>query len=169
MLKAYCILTIDLTDPIFSYNLVSVEYSGDIIQAYLHINGESLEYSQYWGSYFDSGNSGSLNSTSEGRISSLGGRTLHLRLAAGDALTLATGAQGHYGEFSGLWYITFCVELKQTDGEEATTVQPTTVQPTTVEPTSKPITATTSSSGGVEMKPGVVFAALIALFQVIRN
>ena len=92
-----------------------MEYSGDIIQAYLHINGESLEYSQYWGSYFDSGNSGSLNSTSEGRISSLGGRTLHLRLAAGDALTLATGAQGHYGEFSGLWYITFCVELKQTD------------------------------------------------------
>ena len=136
-----------------------MEYSGDIIQAYLHINGESLEYSQYWGSYFDSGNSGSLNSTSEGRISSLGGRTLHLRLAAGDALTLATGAQGHYGEFSGLWYITFCVELKQTDGEEATTVQPT----------SKPTTATTSSSGGVEMKPGVVFAALIALFQVIRN
>ena len=136
-----------------------MEYSGDIIQAYLHINGESLEYSQYWGSYFDSGNSGSLNSTSEGRISSLGGRTLHLRLAAGDALTLATGAQGHYGEFSGLWYITFCVELKQTDGEEATTV----------EPTSKPTTATTSSSGGVEMKPGVVFAALIALFQVIRN
>ena len=135
-----------------------MEYSGDIIQAYLHINGESLEYSQYWGSYFDSGNSGSLNSTSEGRISSLGGRTLHLRLAAGDALTLATGAQGHYGEFSGLWYITFCVELKQTDGEEATTVQPT----------SKPTTATTSSSGGVEMKPGVVFAALIALFQVIR-
>ena len=133
-----------------------MEYSGDIIQAYLHINGESLEYSQYWGSYFDSGNSGSLNSTSElGRISSLGGRTLHLRLAAGDALTLATGAQGHYGEFSGLWYITFCVELKQTDGEEATTVQPT--------------PATTSSSGGVEMKPGVVFAALIALFQVIRN
>ena len=136
-----------------------MEYSGDIIQAYLHINGESLEYSQYWGSYFDSGNSGSLNSTSEGRISSLGGRTLHLRLAAGDALTLATGAQGHYGEFSGLWYITFCVELKQTDGEEATTVQPT----------SKPTTATTSSSGGVEMKPSVVFAALIALFQVIRN
>ena len=136
-----------------------MEYSGDIIQAYLHINGESLEYSQYWGSYFHSGNSGSLNSTSEGRISSLGGRTLHLRLAAGDALTLATGAQGHYGEFSGLWYITFCVELKQTDGEEATTV----------EPTSKPTTATTSSSGGVEMKPGVVFAALIALFQVIRN
>ena len=132
-----------------------MEYSGDIIQAYLHINGESLEYSQYWGSYFDSGNSGSLNSTSEGRISSLGGRTLHLRLAAGDALTLATGAQGHYGEFSGLWYITFCVELKQTDGEEATTVQPT--------------PATTSSSGGVEMKPGVVFAALIALFQVIRQ
>ena len=131
-----------------------MEYSGDIIQAYLHINGESLEYSQYWGSYFDSGNSGSLNSTSEGRISSLGGRTLHLRLAAGDALTLATGAQGHYGEFSGLWYITFCVELKQTDGEEATTVQPT--------------PATTSSSGGAEMKPGVVFAALIALFQVIR-
>ena len=164
MLKAYCILTINLTDLIFSYNLVSVEYSGDIIQAYLHINGESLEYSQYWGSYFDSGNSGSLNSTSEGRISSLGGRTLHLRLAAGDALTLATGAQGHYGEFSGLWYITFCVELKQTDGEEATTVQPT-----TVEPTSKPTTATTSSSGGVEMKPGVVFAALIALFQVIRQ
>ena len=151
----------NLTDPIFSYNLVSVEYSGDIIQAYLHINGESLEYSQYWGSYFDSGNSGSLNATSEGRISSLGGRTLHLRLAAGDALTLATGEQGHYGEFSGLWYITFCVELKQTDGEDTTT--------TTAQPTSKPTTATTSSSDGAEMKPSVVFAALIALVQVIRH
>ena len=150
----------NLTDPIFSYNLVSVEYSGDIIQAYLHINGESLEYSQYWGSYFDSGNSGSLNATSEGRISSLGGRTLHLRLAAGDALTLATGEQGHYGEFSGLWYITFCVELKQTDGEDTTT---TTVQPTPA------TTATTSSSDGAEMKPSVVFAALIALVQVIRH
>ena len=156
----------NLTNLIFSYNLVSVEYSGDIIQAYLHINGESLEYSQYWGSYFDSGNSGSLNATSEGRISSLGGRTLHLRLAAGDALTLATGEQGHYGEFSGLWYITFCVELKQTDGEDTTT---TTVQPTTAEPTSKPTTATTSSSDGAEMKPSVVFAALIALVQVIRH
>ena len=150
----------NLTDPIFSYNLVSVEYSGDIIQAYLHINGESLEYSQYWGSYFDSGNSGSLNATSEGRISSLGGRTLHLRLAAGDALTLATGEQGHYGEFSGLWYITFCVELKQTDGEDTTT---TTVQPTPA------TTATTSSSDGAEMKPSVVFAALIALVQIIRH
>ena len=161
----------NLTNPIFSYNLVSVEYSGDIIQAYLHINGESLEYSQYWGSYFDSGNSGSLNATSEGRISSLGGRTLHLRLAAGDALTLATGEQGHYGEFSGLWYITFCVELKQTDGEDTTTTtaQPSTVKPSTVEPTSKPTTATTSSSDGAEMKPSVVFAALIALVQVIRH
>ena len=160
----------NLTDPIFSYNLVSVEYSGDIIQAYLHINGESLEYSQYWGSYFDSGNSGSLNATSEGRISSLGGRTLHLRLAAGDALTLATGEQGHYGEFSGLWYITFCVELKQTDGEDTTTttVQPTTAQPSTVQPTPA-TTATTSSSDGAEMKPSVVFAALIALVQVIRH
>ena len=160
----------NLTDPIFSYNLVSVEYSGDIIQAYLHINGESLEYSQYWGSYFDSGNSGSLNATSEGRISSLGGRTLHLRLAAGDALTLATGEQGHYGEFSGLWYITFCVELKQTDGEDTTTTtaQPSTVQPSTVQPTPA-TTATTSSSDGAEMKPSVVFAALIALVQVIRN
>lgn len=155
----------NLTDPIFSYNLVSVEYSGDIIQAYLHINGESLEYSQYWGSYFDSGNSGSLNATSEGRISSLGGRTLHLRLAAGDALTLATGEQGHYGEFSGLWYITFCVELKQTDGEDTTT---TTAQPSTVQPTPA-TTATTSSSDGAEMKPSVVFAALIALVQVIRH
>ena len=155
----------NLTNPIFSYNLVSVEYSGDIIQAYLHINGESLEYSQYWGSYFDSGNSGSLNATSEGRISSLGGRTLHLRLAAGDALTLATGEQGHYGEFSGLWYITFCVELKQTDGEDTTT---TTVQPSTVQPTPA-TTATTSSSDGAEMKPSVVFAALIALVQVIRH
>ena len=155
----------NLTDPIFSYNLVSVEYSGDIIQAYLHINGESLEYSQYWGSYFDSGNSGSLNATSEGRISSLGGRTLHLRLAAGDALTLATGEQGHYGEFSGLWYITFCVELKQTDGEDTTT---TTAQPTTVKPTTA-TTATTCSSDGAEMKPSVVFAALIALVQVIRH
>ena len=142
-----------------------MEYSGDIIQAYLHINGESLEYSQYWGSYFDSGNSGSLNATSEGRISSLGGRTLHLRLAAGDALTLATGEQGHYGEFSGLWYITFCVELKQTDGEDTTT---TTAQPSTVQPTPA-TTATTSSSDGAEMKPSVVFAALIALVQVIRH
>ena len=160
----------NLTNPIFSYNLVSVEYSGDIIQAYLHINGESLEYSQYWGSYFDSGNSGSLNATSEGRISSLGGRTLHLRLAAGDALTLATGEQGHYGEFSGLWYITFCVELKQTDGEDTTTTtaQPTTAQPSTVQPTPA-TTATTSSSDGAEMKPSVVFAALIALVQVIRH
>ena len=155
----------NLRNPIFSYNLVSVEYSGDIIQAYLHINGESLEYSQYWGSYFDSGNSGSLNATSEGRISSLGGRTLHLRLAAGDALTLATGEQGHYGEFSGLWYITFCVELKQTDGEDTTT---TTAQPSTVQPTPA-TTATTSSSDGAEMKPSVVFAALIALVQVIRH
>ena len=61
--------------------------------------------SQYWASYFES----------SGRVSSLGSRSLHLHLNAGDTVTLGTGDQGHYGEFSGLWYITLCMELKQQD------------------------------------------------------
>ena len=88
-----------------NYSTTSVQYSGDIIQAHLRINGQTIEASQYWASYLES----------TGRIASLGSRTLHLHLAAGDALTLATGDQGHFGEFSGLWYITFCVELKASD------------------------------------------------------
>merc|ERR1711874_435179 len=82
-----------------SYSATSVQYSGDIIQAFIHINGERIEASQYWASYFESA----------GRISSLGSRTLHLGLEAGDTLSLATGDEGHYGVFSGLWYITLCV------------------------------------------------------------
>ena len=88
-----------------TYSSTSVQYSGDIIQAFLFVNGQMLVESQYWASYFES----------DGRVSSLGARTLHLHLNAGDTVTLGTGDQGHYGEFSGLWYITFCVELKQTD------------------------------------------------------
>ena len=68
-------------------------------QAFIHINGQRIEASQYWASYFES----------DGRISSLGSRTLHLGLEAGDTLSLATGDEGHYGEFSGLWYITLCL------------------------------------------------------------
>ena len=75
------------------------------MQAFIHINGERIEASQYWASYFES----------NGRISSLGSRTLHLHLDAGDTLSLTTGDEGHYGVFSGLWYITLCVELKQAD------------------------------------------------------
>ena len=88
-----------------TYSSTSVQYSGDIIQAFVYVNGEMLLESQYWASYFES----------SGRVSSLGSRTLHLHLNAGDTVTLGTGDQGHYGEFSGLWYVTFCVELKQTD------------------------------------------------------
>ena len=69
------------------------------LQAFIYINGERIEASQYWASYFES----------SGRISSLGSRTLHLGLEAGDRLSLATGDEGHYGEFSGLWYITLCL------------------------------------------------------------
>jgi len=82
-----------------TYSATSVQYDGDIIQAFIYINGERIEASQYWASYFES----------SGRISSLGSRTLHLGLEAGDTLSLATGDEGHYGEFSGLWYITLCL------------------------------------------------------------
>ena len=91
-------------DGVFTinYSTTSVQYSGDIIQAHLRLNGQTIEASQYWASYLES----------TGRMASLGSRTLHLQLTAGDSLTLSTGDQGHYGEFSGLWYITLCVESK---------------------------------------------------------
>ena len=97
-----------------SYNSVSVQSAPTSIilecwslwfQAFIHINGQRIEASQYWASYFES----------DGRISSLGSRTLHLHLDKGDTLSLTTGDEGHYGVFSGLWYITLCVELKQMD------------------------------------------------------
>ena len=88
-----------------TYSATSVQYNGDIIQAFLYINGQRIEASQYWASYFES----------TGRISSLGSRTLHLYLGVGDTVTLTTGDEGHTGVFSGLWYITLCVELKKAD------------------------------------------------------
>ena len=61
-----------------NYSATSVQYSGDIIQAHLRLNGQTIEASQYWASYLES----------TGRMASLGSRTLHLQLAPGDALTL---------------------------------------------------------------------------------
>ena len=83
------------------------------LQAFIYINGQRIEASQYWASYFES----------TGRISSLGSRTLHLGLEAGDTLSLVTGDEGHYGVFSGLWYITLCVSSDR-DAEKNWRVTP---------------------------------------------
>ena len=83
-----------------SYSIVSSEDSGETNQAYIYINGEQIHES-YYGAYY---------TDSEGHVSSLGSRSLYMRLEAGDTISLRTGEVGY-----GLWQITLCFELAKFD------------------------------------------------------
>ena len=83
-----------------TYSIVSTQDYGDTNQAYLYVNGEQMQES-YYGTYYDG---------SEGGVSSLGSRTLYMRLESGDTITLRSAKVGH-----GLYHITHCLELAQFD------------------------------------------------------
>ena len=69
-------------------------------KAWVFVNGEEIPESEHDTYYYDS----------EGHVSSLGSRTLYMRLEAGDTLSLRTGEVGY-----GLWQISLCFELAQVD------------------------------------------------------
>jgi len=83
-----------------SYSIRSTQYSGEGPRAWLYINGEQIAES-----YHSTGYSGS-----EGQVSSLGSRSLYMRLESGDTISLRTGEVGH-----GLYQITLCFNLAQFD------------------------------------------------------
>ena len=82
-----------------SYTVASSQRDGDVNYAYLYLNGQRLAESRYWSYYRDS----------DGSVSSLGSRTLYMRLKAGDEITLR--AESIYA----LYYITLCFQLAQAD------------------------------------------------------
>jgi len=83
-----------------SYSMGSWQDSGDYNQAWLYINGGRIEESVHW-TYYDG---------SEGRVWSLGSRSLYMRLESGDTISLRTVIVGH-----GLYEITVCFNLAQID------------------------------------------------------
>ena len=83
-----------------SFAIRSAQYSGETNQAWLYINGEQIEESRHNTYYYDS----------EGHVASLGSRSLYMRLESGDTISLRTGEIGY-----GLWHITLCFELAQSD------------------------------------------------------
>ena len=82
-----------------SYSMRSNQNSGEYNMAWLYINGEQIEESFYLTSYYDS----------EGRVYSLGSRSLYMRLESGDTITLRTGIIRY------LDFITLCFNLAQFD------------------------------------------------------
>merc|ERR1711953_1080630 len=83
-----------------SYSIMSSQDSGYSNQAWLYINGEQIAES-YHRTYYDG---------SEGRVGSLGSRSLYMRLESGDTISLRTVIVGH-----GLYEITVCFNLAQID------------------------------------------------------
>jgi len=83
-----------------SYSMGSWQDSGEYNQAWLYINGGRIEESVHW-TYYDG---------SEGRVWSLGSRSLYMRLESGDTISLRTVIVGH-----GLYEITVCFNLAQID------------------------------------------------------
>jgi len=83
-----------------SYSMGSWQDNGEYNQAWLYINGVRIEES-YHRTYYDG---------SEGRVGSLGSRSLYMRLESGDTISLRTVIVGH-----GLYEITVCFNLAQID------------------------------------------------------
>ena len=81
-----------------SYSIRSLQYSGEYNYAWLYVNREQIAESHHY----------TLYSGSEGRVESLGSRSLYMRLEAGDTISLRTGTVGY-----GLYHITLCFELAQ--------------------------------------------------------
>merc|ERR1711974_42538 len=82
-----------------SYSIRSRQYSGEYNDAWLYVNGERIEESRHLTAY----------DGSEGRVNSLGSRSLYMRLEAGDTISLRTGAVRSLND------ITLCFELAQFD------------------------------------------------------
>ena len=82
-----------------SYTMTSFQYSGEYNVAWLYVNGEQIVESKHYTGYYGS----------EGRVDSLGSRSLYMRLEAGDTISLRTGF------LKGLNDITLCFELAQFD------------------------------------------------------
>ena len=83
-----------------SYSFKSRHFSGD--EAVLYLNGANLMES-----FHDTFHAGS----SRGEVRSVGGRTLYVRLEAGDSLSLDTASLRN----GGLYEITLCFELTRAD------------------------------------------------------
>ena len=82
-----------------TYSMRSKQNSGDINQAWLYINGVQIDESEHRTYYSDS----------EGTVSSLGSRSLYMRLEAGDTISLKTD------DIYTLYQITLCFELAHFD------------------------------------------------------
>ena len=83
-----------------SDSIESVQQRGEINVAYLIINGEKIEGSRHYTYY----------GGSEGHVSSLGSRSLYMRLEAGDTISIRTTS-----DINALYRITLCFELVQFD------------------------------------------------------
>jgi len=82
------------------FSFVSTQDSEEYAQAWLYINGEQIEESCSGSGYFGS----------EGWVSSLGSRSLYMRLESGDTISLRADNPG-----DGLYLITLCFNLAKFD------------------------------------------------------
>ena len=83
-----------------TYSIRSLTFNDEKNWVWLYTNGEEIEES-FLNAYYISG--------TFGEVSSLGSRTLYMRLEAGDTVTLRTGQTGE------LFQITLCFQLAQPD------------------------------------------------------